>query len=265
MQNSPLVCINIVTWNNEKDIRDCLKSILSQDYPNFKVTVVDNNSSDKTVQIINEEFKNKVEVLAQTENHFYTGGNNIGIQHAFNKYNPEFVLILNPDIYAPEDLLSELIKPLIADSKVGATGPKIKFWKNQNEGLINSAGLFYDGFMEAYHIGFMQEQKEVFAVSGTAILYRAEMLKQIGLYANIKMYLDEVEMFIRVKKAGWKVVYVPSVTLGHNYMQSTNNNKSFDREKQKMKAWLTIALKHYPLKSKLAMIKKYLTFYFKQR
>lgn len=265
MTSNPLISVVVVTWNNEKDIQDCLSSLLKQSYSNFNIILVDNNSSDKTVEIVRNKFI-EVEILQQSENLFLTGANNKGILHAVTNYNPDFILVLNPDTYAHPDLIQELLKPLITDENVGATGPKVMFWKNECEGLINSAGLIYDGFMQAYDIGFKEEdkgqyddQKEVFGVTGACILYRVKMLEEIGLYDNkIKMYLDEVELFIRARQSGWKIIYTPNAVIGHNYMQSTNQNKVFNRQKQVLKAWLIIALKHYPIKSKLAMIKHYL-------
>lgn len=267
MQQEPHISIVIVTWNNEKDILLCLKSLANQTYKNFNITVVDNASTDNTVKIIRENYPN-IELLPQNTNLFLTGANNLGIEYSVNKFNSDFVMVLNPDTYVAEDLLEELLKPF-ENSKVGATGPIVKFWKNQNEGLINSAGLFYDGFMQAYDIGFMEEDKgqynkltEVFGVTGACIMYRTEMLMQIGLYDNkIKMYLDEVELFIRAHKSDWKVILNPNAVIGHNYMQSTNKNKSFNKEKQVNKAWLIIALKHYSIKSKLAVIKYFLQSY----
>jgi len=264
MHKEPHISIVIVTWNSEKDILPCLKSLALQTYKNFNIVVVDNASSDKTISLIKEIYPT-IDILPQPTNLLLTGSNNIGIEYSLNKYSSEYILVLNPDTYAASDLLEELIKPF-DNQKVGATGPIVKFWKNKNEGLINSAGLYYDGFMQAYDIDFLKEDKgqhttiqEVFGVTGACIMYRTEMLNQIGLYdTRIKMYLDEVELFIRAHKAGWKVIMNPNAVIGHNYMQSTNQNKNFSREKQVKKAWLIIALKHYPIKSKLAVLKKYI-------
>lgn len=271
-ESKPLVSVVIVTWNNEKDIKICLESILNQDYPNFKVIVVDNNSSDQTTAIIQNNFP-MVHLIKEPVNHFLTGGNNIGIHYSMSTYDPEYIMVLNPDTKSEYNLISTLVESLEKHSDAYAVGPKIKFWNNTNEGKINSVGLFFDGFMQAYDIGFMEEdngqydqEHEVFGVTGTCILYRVSMMKNIGDYWDrIKMYMDEVEMFLRAHKAGYKVLFNPNTTVWHNYMASTNNNKNFNKENQKMRAWLFIALRHYTLKSKLAMIKKYLTFRIKNK
>jgi GT2 family glycosyltransferase len=258
------ISVVIVTWNSEKDIEECLLSLRSQSYKDFNVILVDNASSDKTLEIVENNFPDVI-VLAQDKNLFLTRANNLGISYAIQNYNPEFVMVLNPDTKLDSNLLETLLSSM-KDENIGAVGPKVKFYKNKNEGLINSAGLNFDGFSQAYDIGFEEEDsaqydspKEVFGVTGACILYRVKMLNEIGLYwPRIKLYLDEVELFIRAHNAGWKVLYNPKTTLWHKYMASTDQLKVEKIGKVKKDAWLWIALRHYPLKNKFAMVKNYL-------
>jgi len=266
--NTPLVSVIIVTWNNIKDIESCIESILSQDYSNFNIIVVDNNSSDNTVGLIKAKFPGVI-LICLNNNIFLTGGNNTGIRYALNKFDSEYIIALNPDTKSDPNLISILVQTASKNEKIGAVGPKVLFSNSTNEGYINSVGLLYDGFMQAYDIGFMQQdkgqfdqEKEVFGVTGACILYKSKMLKEIGIYWNeIQMYLDEVELFIRAHKKKWRVVYTPMTRIYHNYMQSTNKNKSFNKKRQIAKAWLLIALRHYPFKSKIAMFLKFLNFH----
>jgi len=258
----PKVSVVIVTWNNEKDIEECLDSLKTQSFKDFNVVVVDNHSKDSTAKIVREKYSDFSHLIELPDNIYLTGGNNVGMEFSIKNYSPEFVMVLNPDTKCEPNLIEELLKPM-SDRNVGATGPKVKFYKNKNEGLINSAGILYDGFRQAYDIAFLEkddgqfnEQKEVFGVTGACILYRVAMLEQIGLYwTRIKLYLDEVELFIRAKEKGWKVIYQPTTTLLHKYMQSTDQIKNKAIEKTKRDAWLWIALRHYSFKAKLAMLK----------
>lgn len=263
----PKIVIVILTWNSQNDISDCLSSIQKIRFDEeFHTLVVDNHSTDNTTEIIKRKFPH-IELLELDENLFFTGGNNKGIDHAINEYNPEFILILNPDTIVEKNILTSLYR-VASNPKVGVVGPKIKFWNNENAGLINSVGLIYDGFKQSYDRGFMEKDtrqydqiEEVEAVTGACMLLRTEMLKKIGYFWEpLKMYLEDTELCIRAKKDGWKIVYTPETVVGHKWMQSTNQNKLVKLKKWKMRNWLYIAFRHYTLKSKLAMLKHYLSF-----
>lgn len=262
MSTDPLVAIIILTWNSEKDIVDCLSSVKQLNYANYKPIVVDNASSDKTVNLVSEKFPD-VDLLKLDRNYYFTTGNNKGFEYALEKYSPDYLMILNPDTIVEKDLLQVLVSEIKKDPEIGAVGPKIKFKGGRNDGKVNSAGLFYDHFRSAYDVGFGEEDKgqfdhtkEVFAVTGTCILFRSQVIKQTkGFWGILKMYTDEVELFIRAHKLGWKVIYTGKTTVWHKYMQSTNQAKNMKIEKLKRRNWLLIALRHYSLRGKLAMLR----------
>ncbi len=263
--NQPIISIIIVTWNNSQDIKSCLESVFNQTYKNFNVVLVDNASTDNTVEIVRSNFQSVI-ILQNKANQYLTRGNNKGIKFSIDTFDPKYIMVLNPDTLLSKNLLSELVNVLEKNPEVGASGPKVIFENDRDKGLINSAGLIFDGFMQAYDRGFLEKdkgqydkQEYVFGVTGACILYRADMLKDIGLYwEQVRLHLDEVELFIRAKKRNWKVIYNPKAILQHKYMQSTDQNKAYKINNAKKNVWLKIALKHYSLKSKLAMIKKYL-------
>ena len=263
------VSIIIVTWNSAKDIGECLNSVYKLVYKNFNVVVVDNNSKDDTADIVSKEFP-QCELVKLEKNLYYTGGNNYGFNYAIEKYNPEYLLVLNPDTLVEENLLNVLLGEIEKDEKICAVGPKIKFKGGKRDGLINSASLFYDNFHSAYDLGFEQKDNgqfdntmEVFGVTGTCILFRSDFIKRTGgFWSILKMYVDEVELFIRANKLGWKVIYTGKTTVWHKYMQSTSQKKHFNHEKLKMRNWLLIALRHYTLRDKLKMIRDYIKFIF---
>lgn len=267
-----MLSIIIVTWNNESDIKFCLESLKQQSFTDFNVILVDNASTDNTVKVAKQTLP-QINVIQQDKNYYLCKSNNDGIKFAFEKFNPEFVMVLNPDTFLKEDTIKILFEEINKDEKIAAVGPKILFWNNTNEGKINSTGLVYDGFANAYDRGFLEEDKgqydkteEVAAVSGACILYRSKALKKAGLYWQpIKMYLDELELAIRIRKKGFKIVYVPKAVIGHSYMKSTSQEKTRKFEKQKAKAFLLIALRHYKLKSKLAMFRYFFSSYFKRQ
>lgn len=265
--SKPSVVAIVVTYNSEKDIEACLDSLLEQDYKNLKkIIIVDSASKDNTVNIIKIKYSSdQVELFASDINLYFAGGNNKGYELS-KKYNPDYIALLNPDAKADKNWISELIKITQEDNTIGIVGAKTLFWNNPNQGLINSTGLIYDGFMQAYDRGFMQEDKgqfdtteEVQAVSGCNMLIRVEMLKGMKelFWEKLQMYLEDLELCLQAKKLGWKIMYTSNTTVGHKYMQSTSQNPSVIKEKRIMKNWLMISLRHYRWKSKAAMVRKY--------
>lgn len=269
MKEKGLVAIIIVTWNNEKDIVDCISSICALTVRNYKIIVVDNASRDSTVKLIEEKFPD-IDILKLKKNLFFTGGNNRGFEYAHDKYNPDFYLILNPDTLVEKNLLAVLLGKINQDENIGAVGPKILFKGGKRDGKINSSSLFYDGFHSAYDKGFEEEDhgqydqtKEVFAVTGTCILFKKELIEKTNGFWNVlKMYTDEIELFIRSKKLGFKVLYTGETFVYHKYMQSTSQSVNINFERLKMRNWLLIALRHYSLRDKLRMLRDYIKFIF---
>lgn len=262
-----MISVVIVTWNNREDIKICLESLKSQTFKEFNVILVDNNSADDTVATAVETFP-EIHVIKQKQNYMLTKSNNDGIKYAVKNFGPKYILVLNPDTKCEKNLIKDLKNFLDKNKKSGAVGPKIKFFNNANAGLINSAGIIYDDFKQAYDRGFMEVDKgqydvaeKVPAVTGACVMYRVSALVQCGLYwERLKMYLDEVELAIRLRKHGWEIWYTPSALVWHSYMTSTSKNKKFDKDKQKNYAWLLIAMRHYPILRKAAMLKQYLVF-----
>lgn len=265
----PEIGIAIVTWNNEKDIEECINSLLNQKTDRiYKIAIFDNDSQDKTKEIIGAKFLDSVTFFDSPENIYLTGGNNRLLDYFVNTLNVDKVMVLNPDTICSDTLIETLATTLDSKKKIGAVGPKVIFKNGIDDGLINSTGLIYDGFIQAYDRGFKEEDKgqynkkeTVFGVTGACIMFKSAMLKEIGFYdQNIKLYMDEVELFIRAKADGWKVIYNPETYIFHKYMGSVSQNTEYKREKEKMKTWRYIANKHYSTKSKLAMHKKYIQF-----
>src|SRR5690606_33688586 len=105
-------------YNNESDIKICLDSLMSQTYKDNKIIVVDNNSADKTKEIVKSY--EDVELIANKKNLFLTKANNKGIKRAVDMYGAEFVFVLNPDTKCSADLLETLLEKIEQDERIGA-------------------------------------------------------------------------------------------------------------------------------------------------
>ena len=126
MNKSPLIYIIVLNYNRKDDTLDCLSSLFRMDYPNFKVLMVDNASSDGTSDAVRRQYP-QAEVLQNEKNLMYAGGNNAGIEFAL-EHGADWVLLLNNDTVVDERLLSEMVDAASAHPEAGVLGPMIYYY-----------------------------------------------------------------------------------------------------------------------------------------
>jgi len=243
------VSVVILNWNRPKDTSQCLESIEKIQITNFKlqIIVVDNNSTDNSVarikkQLISLKKESGItsEIIENKENLGFAEGNNIGIRHALN-HGADYVLLLNNDTFVGRDLINGLIATTKQFPKAGLISPKIYFakgyefhkerYKDKELGkIIWYAGGDFD-WMNVYGSnhgvdevdkGQFEKVKETDFATGACMLLRKKALEDVGLFnEKYYMYLEDVELSLRMKNAGWKVLYSPKGHLWHKAAQST--------------------------------------------
>ena len=141
----PKVNINILTWNGEKYLKPCLDSALAQDYLNFEILIIDNNSQDGTIRIIknylrqDSKFK-KITFIQNKKNVGFAVGHNQGIKIT----DGEFVMLLNQDAILTPNFLTKAIKILEKDKDIAALQPKVlkyDFKKNKPRNIFDTTGF----------------------------------------------------------------------------------------------------------------------------
>ena len=220
-RTTPTVSAVVVTWNSERDIADCLSSLLSQHHPVETIFVVDNNSTDKTAEIIRTRFP-AVELIAEPVNHGFAKGNNI----AFNRCGSEWIIALNPDAQLEPDWLSKLLAYADTDLKIGMLGGLL-LGKTDGEPVIDSLGIeifesrrVQDSLMGQPAIIIPTEPFAVFGVCAAAVLYRREALLDCAIDGEtfperFFSYYEDADLSWRMWRRGWKAVIVPSAVGYH--------------------------------------------------
>ncbi|MCU0666554.1 MAG: glycosyltransferase family 2 protein, partial [Candidatus Omnitrophica bacterium] len=246
----PFVSIIIVNLNGEKYLKDCLGSLLNMKYPSdkFEIILVDNGSTDDSLEYTRKEFS-VVKIIKNNENN-YAKANNLGIKQS----KGEYVALLNNDTKVEENWLIELLKVIESDNKIGAVGTKLLLpdGKIQNAGHIALPNFYWGerGFGEE-NLKY-NEIEEMDSLCGAAVLYRKKLFREIGHFdENFVIYMEDVDMAFRLRKNGWKVVFVPTSIVYHFFHGSGNNDLSrFYIERNRL---LFIA-KHYPDKLESALM-----------
>jgi GT2 family glycosyltransferase len=225
----PLVCIVVLNWNGKEVLKNCLNSLLKKtDYKNYRIVVVDNGSTDGSVDMIKRNFK-KIDVIANKENLGFTKGNNVGIRYSLNKYSPDYVILLNNDtLIAQKGWLKKLVDVAESDRKIGVVGPKLIFpdsriqWAARRK-ESNAIYLMIQTLSASLNPGVgMKKEESTFVgeantVSGACMMIKSELLKKIGLIDESlsPFYQEDVEYSFRAWKAGYKVIYVGNSEVIH--------------------------------------------------
>lgn len=210
------VSIIIVNYNGEHFLRDCLDSIYAQSFTNFKVILVDNDSSDGSIDIVEREYP-KVELIRNDANFGFARGTNEGIRASHGEY----ILTLNNDTRLEPGFLEEILRPMERDTRIGICAPKMLY----PDGRINSTGICisrsgaaWDRGISHADCGQYDHPEEVFGACAGAALYRKAMLDEVGLFdEDFFMYMEDVDLSFRARLAGWICLFVPGAVVYHHH------------------------------------------------
>jgi GT2 family glycosyltransferase len=246
MEENSLISVVVLNWNGVKVLEKCLKSLMLQTFRPLETIVVDNASTDGSVDFIKNRYPD-IKLIVNERNLGFGGGNNVGILSSEGRY----IMMLNNDTRLDPKCIEELKGSLEKDRRYGACASKILLEYEDN--LIDAAGIVVcpDGLS----IGrgrlekgdLYDEEAEVFFASDCACLYRREMLEDIGLYdEDFFAYADETDMGWRAQLAGWKCIYNPKAIVHHFHSASSGTYSSFKAFLvERNRIW--VALKNFPV------------------
>lgn len=229
VKNSSDAAVVVPNWNGADSLQACLDSLLSQSLKPH-IIVVDNGSSDNSVQLLEEKYPS-VELIRHDKNKGYAGGMNPGLQRAI-ELKLKYVAAFNNDAVADKHWLEELVEYLDKHPKTGIAACKLLSADGKH---LDSTGDYYTVWGLPYPRGRSEsevdkydEQTEIFAASGGASLFRVKMLEEIGLFdEDFFAYYEDVDLSFRAQLAGWKVTYVPASIAYHEIGATSSKIKGF--------------------------------------
>jgi len=224
------LAIIIVNYNAEKFLLECLDSIYAQTKQiSFDVWVVDNNSMDASVPMVQQNFP-QVNLIENKENVGFAKANN----QAIAKCTDDYILLLNPDTLILENAIEKMVDFMDGNPTFGICGCKVL---NEDGTLqlacrrsIPTPGVAFfrltglsklfpkSKTMAKYNLTYLDPDKsqEVDAVSGAFLMIRRKVVDSIGLLdERFFMYGEELDWCIRAKEAGWTVMYYPDAEIVH--------------------------------------------------
>ena len=225
--------IVIVTYNSEKHLPRLLDSIVIQKYRDLIVYIVDNNSNDNSLNIIQKYQSGLSLCIINTKtNNGFARGNNIGIQKAMDD-GCEVIFILNPDMQLEERCIDILINKLLHDEDIGVIGPIVLFGDNP-EKIVQVYGVNanfrtqkkVDRFCNRLLTNEIPPENFIDMVLGGAMMIRSSVLKITGLFEeDYFMYNDEIDIAYRVKKAGFKTICMRDAIVRHFHDFAAQNKR----------------------------------------
>lgn len=220
------VHIILLNWNGWRDTVECVDSCRSLAYPNFRIVIVDNGSTDSSEVILRERFPS-IEVIQTGANLGFAGGNNVGILHALQN-GADYVWLLNNDTVVEPGTLSALVRVANEHSRIGMVGSKIFY--NDNPSILWYAGAVLDPCRPhlLHHRGLREVDRgqydeicETGYVTGCSLLASRGMIEEIGLLEEeLFLYFEDSDWNVRAKSAGWKIMYAPESLVYHKISAS---------------------------------------------
>lgn len=217
--NQPKVFVIVLCYNGVDLTLGCLETIQQQDYPNLEICLVDNGSTDGSIEILSQKYP-QAHWVKNYENLGYALGNNRGVEYALEA-GAEVVFLVNNDTRLEKECVSRLVETLIKDTQIGIIGPMVYTWDGDK--TISSAGGQVDWKMaDAVNVGMGEKDtgqyrgRTVDFINGCGIMITRDAIQQAGLLdAKLFMYWEETDWCLRVKSKGFKIYFEPSASMEH--------------------------------------------------
>ncbi|WP_262964708.1 glycosyltransferase family 2 protein [Methylobacter psychrophilus] len=211
------VSVIIVNWNGEPFLERCLTALMAQTVMPYEIILVDNASSDRSIEIV-QQFP-LVRLLAQDQNTGFAGGNNLAIKAV--SVDSGWIALLNPDAFVDPNWLEALLMAIESNPGFDVFGSR----------LVNAGDpSLLDGAGDAYHMSGLvwrmghgapiptteEYEHEVFSPCAAAALYRRSAWQETGgLDEDYFCYVEDVDLGFRLRLAGYRCLYVPQSVAYH--------------------------------------------------
>jgi GT2 family glycosyltransferase len=214
------VSVTIVTYNSGRFIKRCLESVLAQKYSNKEIIVIDNASTDGTIDIL-EQFEDSCQIIYNDENIGFAAAQNQAIRLG----NGEWVLTLNPDVLLLPGFIQSLVDTGQIDPKIGTVCGKLltilATFDLPDKPLVDSTGIYFTPMMRHLDRGSQEvdnghylNYEYVFGATAAAALYRRSMVEDVSVDdeffdPDFFVYREDADVAWRAQLLGWRCLYTP--------------------------------------------------------
>lgn len=207
MLDKPLVSVVIANWNRKDDLREAIKSIYNQTYKNVEIIVVDNHSTDGSIEMVRKEFPNVKLIVMPDSSYGACETLNIGMASA----SGEYVVVIDNDTVLEKTWIELAVKKFKQSKRVGIIGGKIINYYTKNVEWV------YTRPVEEW----IDKEFKTTVFHGAAVALRKDIIDKVGYYPkNYFIYGNEFALSAKVINAGYDVIYYPKLIAYHkaNYI-----------------------------------------------
>ena len=215
------VSVTIVTWNSGQFIKRCLESVLAQKYDRKEIVIVDNNSTDGTLDIL-EQFADRCRIIYNDENIGFAAAQNQAIAAS----RGDWVMTLNPDVLLLPGFIQALVEAGNIEPRIGTVCGKLLTIKSSFDlpdvPLVDSTGIYFTPMLRHLDRGSQEidnghylRNEYVFGATAAAALYRRKMIEDIAVDGDFFdpdffVYREDADVAWRAQLLGWHCMYTPT-------------------------------------------------------
>jgi len=206
--SAPKVSIIIVNYNGKELLQKCLDSLLKVNYDNFEIILVDNNSTDGTVEFVTKNYPSLI-IIKLDSNKGFAEPNNIAAKISNGKY----LLFLNNDTVVTPNFISEMVKVMETDKKIAVCQSLLL----KPDGSVDSSGDFIDHLGVVYNSKTkIDEIREVSSARGASMLVRSDIFEKLdGFDQKFFITFEDVDLCWRSWILGYRVLIIPTSIVYH--------------------------------------------------
>jgi hypothetical protein len=260
--NLPLLSVVLINWNAKKYICNCINSVFNSSYQNLEIILVDNYSTDGSLDelrfFLGDKFT-KIKLIINDKNYGPAYAVNVGVKETRGKY----ISFLATDTKVDKECFSELVKIMESDKSIGAVESKLLLLDEPNR--FDHAGEYLNqfGLLLQRHAdqnidrGQLDYITDIFSAKGTALTVVKEAFKKAeGIDTSYFMFLEETDLCWRIWLSGYRILFVPSAKIYHASGTSINSaeNRNYLAKYYGSRNYITTLFKNLGFKNLLMII-----------
>ena len=230
MDSQPLVSIIIVNLNRKKELTNCIESLNFQNYKNYEILLIDNNSVDGSAEYINSKFPNT---------HIYKTSKNLGTSYTRNAgvnfSNGELIWFLDSDTYLnDENVLLNLVNKFTNNNEIDAIGGEA-ILNEKNEVLGTKKLALYPNGMTKGYLDNSDMKTKVEVLATCNLMIKRKAIENVGGFDHFYFfYLEDLDLTYRIFKKGYKMYLIEKCPVIHYFSEKSRFKNHFQAKKNRI-------------------------------